>query len=292
MIENFNELFNAIPSQENVSLRVFISVVVLLSAWIIHRISFFIIFRNLKNENLKYSWRKVAQYLNVLIVILIFGRVWLQGFQPIVAFLSIIAAALTITQKESIMNMMGSVLILWRDLFVVGDRIEVNHQRGDVVGLGLFYFTLVEIHGEHGAQSTGRIVKIPNGMILTHSVFNYTKGFPYVWSELPIVITLDSDWKAAKTLMFDVAESHTHTLQQQAQAMSKRISDDELIVLSPLSPIVYFHQRLEHPMGFTMELRFLTLPRKQRDLTQQILEDILTAIEKHPRIHLVSDHPL
>jgi small-conductance mechanosensitive channel len=32
-------------------------------------------------------------------------------------------------------------------------------------------------------QSTGRLVHVPNGMVFTTEVANYTEGFGYIWDE-------------------------------------------------------------------------------------------------------------
>ena len=47
-------------------------------------------------------------------------------------------------------------------------------------------------------QNTGRIVHIPNGKIFTETLANYGKGFEYIFNEIPVLITFESDWKKAK----------------------------------------------------------------------------------------------
>jgi len=47
-------------------------------------------------------------------------------------------------------------------------------------------------------QSTGRIVHIPNQLIFTEPVANYDKGFKYIWNEVPVLVTYESNWRKAK----------------------------------------------------------------------------------------------
>ena len=57
-------------------------------------------------------------------------------------------------------------------------------------------------------QSTGRILHIPNGMIFTSGVANYTHGPDYIWNEIPVLITFESDWEKAKGLLQEIADAH------------------------------------------------------------------------------------
>ena len=81
----------------------------------------------------------------------------------------------------------GLGFIIWRHPFRVGDRIQVGDQAGDVIDLRIFQFSLMEIGNWVAAdQSTGRIIHVPNGIVFTHPLANYSLGFDYIWNEIPI----------------------------------------------------------------------------------------------------------
>src|SRR5207244_2876538 len=83
----------------------------------------------------------------------------------------------------------------------VQDRVQIGPHAGDVIDLGLFQFTLNEIGAWVQAdQSSGRIIHVPNGKVFTDPVANYNKGFRYIWNEVPVVVTFESDWKKAKQI--------------------------------------------------------------------------------------------
>jgi small-conductance mechanosensitive channel len=95
-------------------------------------------------------------------------------------------------------NLAGWVFIVWRHPFRVGDRVQIGEHAGDVVDLRIFQFSLMEIRNWVEAdQSTGKIIHIPNGIIFTSPLANYTHGFNYLWNEIPITITFESDWEKA-----------------------------------------------------------------------------------------------
>jgi len=35
-------------------------------------------------------------------------------------------------------------------------------------------------------------------MVLSGMLANYSKGFQYIWNEIPVLITFESDWEKAK----------------------------------------------------------------------------------------------
>jgi small-conductance mechanosensitive channel len=95
----------------------------------------------------------------------------------------------------------------------VDDRIEVDGVIGDVIDIRVFRTTVLEIGNWVDAdQSTGRIVHVPNGKVFQDHIFNATEGFGYLWHEIPLHVTFESDWRRAEALMqaaLDEAGAHT-----------------------------------------------------------------------------------
>src|SRR5437899_6328065 len=58
----------------------------------------------------------------------------------------------------------------------------------------------------YGDAFTGRYVTIPNSQVLKGNVFNDTKETPFVWDQLTVSITYESDHKVAEKLILEAAE--------------------------------------------------------------------------------------
>ena len=100
---------------------------------------------------------------------------------------------------------------MWKRPFEVGDRIQIGDQKGDVIDQRIFMFTVLEIGNWVDAdQSTGRVIHIPNGKIFLETLASYTKGFEYIWNEIPVQVTFESDWRKAKNIL----ESLDHLIVQ------------------------------------------------------------------------------
>jgi small-conductance mechanosensitive channel len=149
------------------------------------------------------------QYAAVILFVIGLVFVWFEGLGPVFAALTIVAAALTIVSKEVILNFLGSFVIFWRELFAIGDRVQVGDNSGDVIAKGILFFTLLESgRGGTTGHSTGRLVKVPNAHVLTMPVINATRGAGYLWHELRLTLTPASDWQRARTILLDAAEAY------------------------------------------------------------------------------------
>jgi len=168
--------------------------------------------------------------------------------------------------------------------FRSGDRIQIGPHAGDVIDLGLFQFTLNEIGAWVQAdQSSGRIIHVPNGKVFTDPVANYNKGFRYIWNEVPVVVTFESDWRKAKQILGKIAVKHAEHLTAQAEQELLAASQQYLINYRKLTPIVYTNVV---DYGVQLTIRYLIEPRKRRGTEHAIWEEILTEFASAPDIDL------
>ena len=164
----------------------------------------------------------------------------------------------------------------------MGDRIEIGSLKGDVIDQGIFIFTIMEIgNWVEAEQSTGRMIHIPNGRIFHDHLANYTNGFEFIWSEIPILLTFESDWEKAESILSDIVTSHTKHLTNTARDQVKQASQKYLISYSKLTPTTYLSVT---DSGVLLTLRYLCNPRQRRNIDQEIWRKVLKAFRLHPDI--------
>jgi len=255
--------------------RIVNSLVAILILWAIRRIALWIVWRRVEDIRQRYRWQKITAYIVVPIGILIVGRIWFEGFTSIATFLGLVSAGIAIALKDLLVNLAGWGFILWRRPLEVGDRIQIGEHRGDVIDIRIFQFTLLEIgNWVHADQSTGRVIHVPNGKVLTDYTANYSKGFQYIWNELPVLVTFESNWKRAKEILAEIAERHAAHLTQDAAERIREVSRRFMIFYSKLTPAVYASVA---DCGVLLTIRYLTEPRRRRATEQEIWEDVLQA---------------
>src|SRR5213083_1302610 len=265
-------------------LRLFATLATIVGLWLVHRIALGLVYRRVRDPWGRYRWRKGLTYVLVAAGVVIVGRMWFAGVQSLATFLGLLTAGLAIALKEPVSNLAGWAFIIWRGPFEVGDRIQIGSHAGDVIDLGLFQFTLNEIGAWVDAdQSSGRIIHVPNGKVFSDPVANYNKGFRYIWNEVPVVVTFESDWKQAKQILGKIAVKHAEHLTAQAEQELLAASQQYLINYRKLTPIVYTNVV---DYGVQLTIRYLIEPRKRRGTEHAIWEDILTEFAAAPDIDL------
>jgi small-conductance mechanosensitive channel len=177
-----------------------IVIILLLGAvrWSVHRV----LRRRVEDVSQRYYWTRVTTYTIAVIGILMVARVWFSGIGSVIEYLGIVSAGLVIAMHEAVANLAGWGFILSRRPFQVGDRIQIGENAGDVIDIRLFQFSVLEIRNWVDAdQSTGRILHIPNGKVFRETLANFTRGFNFVWHEIPVLITFESNWQQAEEIL-------------------------------------------------------------------------------------------
>jgi small-conductance mechanosensitive channel len=241
-----------------------------------------LIYRRVEDTRALYQWRKTLTYVTFLLGVLVVGRIWIRGFESVSTFLGLLSAGLAIALRDPIVNFAGWLFIVWRRPFDVGDRIQLGAHQGDVIDMRIFQFTLMEIGNWVDAdQSTGRVIHVPNGRIFQEAQANYSKGFEYIWNEIPVLVTFESDWKKAKSILDDIAKKDAEPLSKAAEEAVRLAARKFMIFYTHLSPVVY--TRIADS-GVLLTIRYLCEPRRRRSSAQRISEDILARFAECPDI--------
>jgi small-conductance mechanosensitive channel len=253
--------------------KLLLSIIIILVIWFLHRVFLRIALPRIKELSSRYRWKKTSSYIAAFLGILIIGRVWFEGTQSLVTFLGLLSAGVAIALKDLVASLVGWGFILWRQPFEVGDRVQIGNYKGDVIDIRIFQFTLMEIgNWVEADQSTGRIIHIPNGKIFTEPLANYHKGFQYIWNEIPVLITFESNWKKAKEILQRIGTEHAEHLSRSAEERIMQASRKFMIFYSALTPSVYTSVK---DSGVLLTIRYLCEPRRRRDSQQAIWETIL-----------------
>jgi small-conductance mechanosensitive channel len=267
ILENYFGLSPALQT------KIFESLFVILIIVIVQRLVRRFLLGKISDIKIRYQWQKISLYIAVFLIILFLINTWLNIFGSVATFLGLISAGIAIALKDPLVNMVAWLFILIRQPFKVGDRIQIGEIAGDVIDIRLFQFSLNEIGNWVDAdQSTGRIIHIPNGKIFTEPQSNYTAGFQYIWHEIPVLLTFESNWKKAKQILTDVVNHHGVQLSQEAEKQIKAAARTFLIFYNKLTPIVYTTVK---DSGVLLTLRYMCGPRERRSIEEKIWEDIL-----------------
>ena len=272
-------VFETLPWRE-----IGLTATVLLGAWLIRRIGRLFLTGTVENRAVQYRRGKTLAYLTLTLTTVFIIAIWVDGLSQIGTFLGLVSAGVAIALKDLLVDFAGWLMLIAKPPFEVGDRIQIGPHSGDVVDTSMLHFHLLEIgNWVDSDQSTGRLIRIPNSKILTDPIANYTSEFPFLWHEIPVVITFESDWRRAKMLLLEmVAEASVETSQVAAE-YSRKEASGMLISPGTVTATVYTSV-LDH--GICLSMRFLTDPRQRRGFDQTLWEGALDIMSNEPNIEL------
>ncbi|MBN1793911.1 MAG: mechanosensitive ion channel [Candidatus Omnitrophica bacterium] len=241
-----------------------------------------IINRAVSDVKSRYKARQATFYTAHFIILLILAAIWMENVRNLGVVIGAVGAGLTLALQEVILSFAGWLLIVFRKPFDTGDRIEFGKVKGDVIDIRIFQTSLLEIGNWVKAdQSTGRIVHLPNSTIFREPVFNYSRGFEFIWNEISVVVTFESNWERAREIMLEQAQEESEKIKDRVNALIRKMSMRYLIYYQKLTPIVYTKII---DSGVELTLRYLIDVKKRRTTEDAIARGILQAFHKEPGI--------
>jgi len=261
-----------------------LSVLVVVGVFFLRRAVLEVVRRRVDDAEVRYRWAKVTSNVAFLLALLALVQIWFAAIRSLGTFLGLVSAGLAIALRDLVANLAGWAFISWRRPFDVGHRIQIGPHAGDVVDRRVFQFTIMEIgNWVQADQSTGRLIHVPNAKVFTEPLANYVAGFPYLWNEMRVVLTFESNWRKAKRLITELASDLTVDITSEAARPENRGELRFLIRYRKLTPVVYTSVE---DSGVLLTLRFLTRPRERRGTVSEMWERVLDVIEGESDIAL------
>jgi small-conductance mechanosensitive channel len=234
----------------------------------------------------RYYLSKASWIAYVVVIAIAISIIWVENIQALLFGFGLIAAAFTISLQDVARNFAGGSTIFWNGYYQVGDRIEISSKKGDVIDIGILYTTVMETNEwVSGDQLTGRISVIPNSYILNSILNNYTRGFSFLWDEITVPITYDSDWKAARSLILDIIRKETEPVEEMADEEITYLQRKYYISKRSIESDVFLKLT---DNWIELTARYVVQARQRRMVRNRLSQQILEKIEASENIKVAS----
>ena len=235
----------------------------------------------------RYKLRKTVSLIYIILTALVISRVWITDTAALVAVYGFVAAAIAFALQDFFKNFVGGIIILFKQLYRVGDRVSLHGSVGDVIDIDLLYTELLEIQGwVHGDQPTGRIVHVPNGAVLSENVHNYTGDNSFIWDEIHLPITFESNWRDAKSILEEVMKKFVSDTSILAKKEMTSMTEKYFLDEANVEPIV-FMKITDNWISFYG--RYVVRARNRRLVNSNIMGEVLSRIETRKDITIASE---
>ena len=236
-----------------------------------------------KKESLLFA-RRLLHYLLILIAVGVGAAYLFDDLSTIATTLGVASAALVISLQDVLTSIFGWFVIMSSGKVKIGDRIEIDGVRGDVLDIQLLRTTLLEINGWLGIdQPTGRVLVISNNFIFKGKFFNFNHGHPFIWGKVDVTITFTTPVASALKLFHRVLEDETRedfmAARNAAASMQKRYGVED----ADYQPKIYTHLA---ESGVTLSLVFVSHYKNYSLTRNRINRRLVAELETHQHIQL------
>jgi small-conductance mechanosensitive channel len=247
-----------------------------------------------KSTSLRYHrfefWLRQTTSIAVALIGLIgLLSIWFDNPARLTTAVGLVSAGLAFALQRVVTAFAGYLLILRGNTFHVGDRIVMGAVRGDVIAIGFLQTTIMEMGQPPSVQSadpdmwvkgrqySGRLVSVTNAKVFDDAVYNYSRDFPYIWDEMSLPVSYNSNWTAARQILLDAAKKHAANITQLSEASLTILDKRFALNRAELEPSVFI--RLTDNW-IELSLRFLVQTHGVREVKSRMSADILAGFDQ------------
>ncbi|EQA44669.1 transporter, small conductance mechanosensitive ion channel MscS family protein [Leptospira broomii serovar Hurstbridge str. 5399] len=268
--------FHLLKLKERSISQEFVLVVYFIFSLIVIYKSFVLLFDRIKpptDASAQYNRRRMTRISFVVVGAISLLPIIFSGLSYLPTVMGLAGAGIVISLKDITLNYVGWFLIHGSNGFEVGDRIELDGIKGDVVNIGLNRFTLMELSPDpKSEQSTNRLVHIPNHSVILHKVYVVKERMGFVWDEFKVKIPHGANWQNAETILNSIIKNESIIDRHQIDYTARELSKNYLVRLGITTPIVYI---CAEEGGILFSLRYLTHIKEKRNQRANISREIL-----------------
>lgn len=277
LFENFS------PGMNLLLFRVFTVLAIIVSAFLLYRFFCRMFIPADTDRSRAYRLRSLFRFF--------FGSLGLVGvlalltteWTGLLVSVGVLGVAVTFLLQQPLLSFLGWFYITVKKPFEAGDRVRIEDIKGEVLSIDYLVTTMLEVGGDlvSSNQPSGALITIPNSKILESTVQNYTsEKFPWVWSEISLQVSYESDIEFARNLMEQTARDYLGQKMEEMIADYRRfLEDTPLEIEMGDRPSVNIQQK---ESWVELRLRYLTHPRKGQKTKNELYEKILNEINDHP----------
>lgn len=241
--------------------------------------------RRAKTHADKYNLIRLLRLTAIILVAVVLVSFLFVNWYTAAVSLGLISLILGFALQAPISSFIGWVNILIRAPYRVGDRIQVDVFKGDVVEINYLDTTLWEFSGDYLTNDvpSGRLIRFPNSLVLEVAVYNYSwRKFPYIWNEIPFHVAYESDLEYVSAEIKKIA---TELLGPEAKERIQLFKD--LVKQSPVGELnvkeyPFITIRTHINTWVEVGLTYLVEPKDAANTRTRLIKAVIAELKKEP----------
>lgn len=233
----------------------------------------------------RYNLIHFTRLVSIILVAIIFISFLFTNWYAAAVSLGLISLILGFALQNPISSFIGWIYIIIRNPYRIGDRIQINDFKGDVIEIGYLDTTLWEFGGDYLSNDlpSGRLIRFPNSLVLEAAVYNYSwENFEYIWNQIPfyVAFTSDLDFVAATIRGITTAELGPQMIDniKNLKEMVKNSPVDDL----EIKEYPYITYNINANTWVEVSVTYLVSPKKASRFRTLIINKTLAELNKAP----------
>ena len=269
-----------------VVLAIFIGLV-LVSAEIAKRT----VYRYVHEPHRRYQFLLLRKIAMAVAIVVIVGLGFASRLESAVTYAGLLTAGIAVALQNVIVALVGYFFLIGRYGIRVGDRVQISGVTGEVVDIGLVRMQVMEMGGSAADTPTGRVVAFSNSVVFqpTAGIFRQIPGTNFVWHQVSLTVTADSDFKTVRERLLRPVESvladYHEELERQNRAMERSLIIAPTDGLRPKIRLRLTSGGLEATILFPVDLVHAG------EIDERVTRELMNAVEQEPKLRLAGSTP-
>lgn len=277
-VDKINKIISSVTGMEGPYANLIIdTLLIIIFVKIVQKVSNFFFSKIFKKNKTRFNFRKKVSFVCNIFLVFIIIIIWEDFLLKFITLFSFVTAAIAYSLRDTIINFFAGIYIRLAKPFQVEDRIMICNHIGDVVNISNLSFEVLEVNNDT-FQSTGSIVHIPNSKVISEPLINYVKVFKYVWNETEVKISIESDIKKVKGILYSIVNNNDIIKSIPSKMINELNNNSSYrIYYNKLDPIIYTNIKDKY---VSMNIRYLVHPKKKRNVINEINNQLLKLNEE------------
>jgi hypothetical protein len=226
------------------------------------------------SADMRRRWLLQVRNLTFAFVAIAMVLIWATELRTFAISIVAIVAAIVIATKELILCLSGGFLKMSSKMFVLGDHIEVGQVRGEVIDQTLLSTKIMEsTTGPNGQQFTGRLITLPNAILLNQPVSNESLTKTYGLHVFTVPVKTEDGWEAHESALQAALETACSPYLEEAKQVVQRLAEAEGLPAPTVEPRV--HVTIPEPGRVNLVARLPYPVDTKGRVLQAVLRDYL-----------------
>ncbi|MGH9432682.1 MAG: mechanosensitive ion channel domain-containing protein [Terriglobia bacterium] len=200
-------------------------VLLMLFIFLVNRLADRLLTRLKLEHKQQVTLRSVLRFAVEALAVLIILFVIFGSPSQILTVLGLATAGLTVALKDFVVSFCGWFLLMGRNGIRVGDSVEINGVRGEVMEIRLFRTVLLETgNWTDAGHPTGRQVSFLNSFAVEGYFFNFSTSGQWLWDEFQVQVPSTEDPYAVIEKIRAIVTAETQSNAKMAELEWQRVT--------------------------------------------------------------------